>query len=241
MFDATERWGPSAHTGDSMALDFTEWGVLLAWIVFVFWQWTSSARERSWYDSNRGSVRCAPPGWVYGIVWVVLYAFIVVVGFVYSRDFQAATVYDATLWILFANVLLNKLWSLLFFEYGSAGWAFLAILLLVLSEIAVLVLLVISAAWLPFGLWVPYLLWSVVAMYLNYQWWSKALPTGAGSGEGKKEPTAGPIGGRAVGIRKHSSYTIGNAPAAKHDPRRHNRSFPNRARSKFYAGNSNNV
>lgn len=107
-----------------------------------------------------------PPGWIFAPVWSVLYLSIAVAGWLVWRAGGGAI----PLFLWAAQLLLNALWSLLFFGLQRPGLA--------LVEIAVLLALVIAATVVFFrvralagALFVPYALWVGFAAYLNAGLW----------------------------------------------------------------------
>jgi tryptophan-rich sensory protein len=116
-----------------------------------------------------------PPNAIFGPVWSALYALIAVAGFLIWRtgyrsgDRNAAR---GTLGIYAAQLLLNGLWTPLFFAgyplVGEAAWW--AALAVILALIGCVIWLAVSAAkWSRFAAWImaPYLLWLVFASTLN--------------------------------------------------------------------------
>lgn len=111
----------------------------------------------------------APPATVFGPVWTVLYALMAIAAWlVWRSDRSAAT--RAALWLFAAQLLLNALWSWLFFAWHRGAWAFADIVALWILLVATLV-----AFWrvrpLAGALLVPYLLWVSFASALNYSVW----------------------------------------------------------------------
>lgn len=107
----------------------------------------------------------APPSWVFGPVWTLLYALMGIAAWRVwkARGFSGATV---PLILFFAQLVANALWTPLFFGADLLGWA--------LADIVVLDLLLaatIVAFWrvdrLAGLLLVPYLLWVLFATALN--------------------------------------------------------------------------
>lgn len=126
------------------------------------------------YDSERKKhdIVGAPPSYVFGIVWTLIYGLIIASAFIFFRNFEG-THYYTTIAILFlVNIWLNKWWSVVFFRRTVQGtrYALLIIIVLVLSGAVILVLLALEQAWVPFGLYAPYVLWLLYATYLNVQW-----------------------------------------------------------------------
>jgi translocator protein len=111
----------------------------------------------------------APPGWLFGPVWTLLFAFMAVAAWLVWRSggFHANRL---SLILFLAQLVLNALWSWLFFAWQLGGMAFIDILLL-----WVLILATLVAFWrvrpLAGMLLVPYLLWVSFAAFLNYAIW----------------------------------------------------------------------
>ena len=109
----------------------------------------------------------APPSWVFGPVWTVLYVLIAVAGWL---SWRAAGVDAATGWWV-AQLVLNAAWTPIFFAAGAYGWALVEILVL-LAVLAVTVAVLrrrsTTAAWLM----APYVAWVGFATLLNAAiWW----------------------------------------------------------------------
>lgn len=122
----------------------------------------------TWYATlNRPEI--APPNWVFGPVWTTLYvAMAVAMWLVWRRSIgivrrAAAAVYGVQL-------LLNLMWSVVFFHLHGIGSALAVIGALLLSIGALLRLffpISTAAGWLI----VPYLIWVSFAAYLNVNYW----------------------------------------------------------------------
>nr|WP_284738471.1 TspO/MBR family protein [Methanoculleus sp. CWC-02] len=108
-----------------------------------------------------------PPAWVFGPVWTVLYILMgIALYLVWSRGWGQKNVRVAMA-IFGIQLVLNVLWSYLFFGLQAPYFAFLEIVLLwiaILMTIAAFYRVSVSAA----VLLVPYLLWVSFAAYLNY-------------------------------------------------------------------------
>lgn len=108
-----------------------------------------------------------PPAWVFGPVWTVLYALMGIAAFLVWNTGLGRRGVKIALGIFVGQLLLNTLWSIIFFGLHSLGGALIEIILLWLSIFATIIVFArVSkpAAWLL----VPYILWVSFAMYLNY-------------------------------------------------------------------------
>ncbi len=111
----------------------------------------------------------APPGWLFGPVWTLLFALMAVSAWLMWRNggFRAHRI---ALSLFLVQLVFNALWSWLFFAWRLGGPAFLDILLL-----WVLILATLVAFWrvqrLAGILLLPYLLWVSFAAFLNYAIW----------------------------------------------------------------------
>jgi benzodiazapine receptor len=111
----------------------------------------------------------APPSWVFGPVWTLLYALMAVAAWLvwrsgpWSQTRPALTLYAIQL-------VLNAAWTPLFFGLGWRGIAFaeLGVLLVVLVAT---VLLFWRRSRIAAALLLPYLAWSMFAWCLNFAVW----------------------------------------------------------------------
>ena len=125
-------------------------------------------RPGSWYrDLAKPSWR--PPDRLLGPVWLVLYVSIAVSGWLVWR--RAGVDGAALALAVYAvQLVLNGLWSALFFGVRRPGWALVEIVCLwlaILATIAAFHPLDPTAAYLL----VPYACWVGFAVFLNYRIW----------------------------------------------------------------------
>ncbi|MCE1227914.1 MAG: tryptophan-rich sensory protein [Firmicutes bacterium] len=116
----------------------------------------------------------APPASVFGPVWTLLYLFMAVAAWLVWRDYGFRRS-GAALWLFLVQMVLNALWTWLFFHWKNGALAFAEILALWL-----LILATLTAFWrlrTPAGaLLLPYLAWVTFATFLTYSIW-KQNPT----------------------------------------------------------------
>lgn len=106
-----------------------------------------------------------PPDWAFPVVWTTIYLFIIAsVGGVWN----AAESGDKSfiVWLVGINLVLNLLWSVIFFSMRKPLWALLEVFLLWASIIAMMIGFA-SVDALYAWLLVPYVAWVSVAMLLN--------------------------------------------------------------------------
>lgn len=110
-----------------------------------------------------------PPGWLFPVVWVVLYALMGIGAARITLAPQSVNRHRG-LNLMVTQLVVNFFWPLLFFNAGAYGFALLWLLLLwglVLWMILVWRKVETLAAWLQ----IPYLLWLSFAVYLNAGVW----------------------------------------------------------------------
>ncbi len=122
--------------------------------------WYVSLMKPSW----------SPPNWVFAPVWITLYILMgVAAGMVWNRGFYHKWVKTA-LYHFGIQLILNGMWSIIFF-----GWQepFLALL----SICGLFILVVFTIKWFKVVnrwsaiLLIPYLLWLAFATALNFEIW----------------------------------------------------------------------
>ena len=117
---------------------------------------STSAGTDSWYLLLNKS-KLNPPSYVFGIVWPILYVFIMVSAFLaYRRIFS----------IFIIQLFFNAAWSWLFFRFQMPLIALLDIYLLIAINIYILNL-TYKENKLAFFLFIPYVIWISFASYLN--------------------------------------------------------------------------
>lgn len=111
-----------------------------------------------------------PPAWVFGPVWITLYALMGIAAFLVWRTGISHMRVKSALAIFAVQLVLNTLWSIIFFGLHSPGGALIDIAALWIAIVLTIIAFAkISrpAAWLL----VPYLAWVSFATYLNYAIW----------------------------------------------------------------------
>ena len=130
---------------------------------------TSPSIRSGWYE-NLLKPSFTPPSWVFGPVWTLLYLLMAVSAWLVWSG-QAKNPVRVPLFLFFAQLVLNVLWSGLFFGAMKPGWALIDI-----AVLWVLILLMAALFWrvsrLAALLLVPYVLWVLYAAVLNGAiWW----------------------------------------------------------------------
>lgn len=111
----------------------------------------------------------APPGWVFGPVWTLLYGMMAVAAWLIWRS-GGFGLNRGPLYLFLVQLVLNGLWSWLFFAWRQGGLAFVDI-----GFLWILILATLVAFWrvrpLAGILMLPYLLWVSFAAALNLAIW----------------------------------------------------------------------
>lgn len=111
-----------------------------------------------------------PPSWVFGPVWITLYTLMGVSLFLVWRKQGSSKSKTAALGFFFIQLVLNVLWSVLFFGMRLPGAAFIEIMTLWLCA-AVTLYLFFRLSHAAGVLLIPYLLWLTFAVVLNFSLW----------------------------------------------------------------------
>ena len=131
----------------------------------------------AWYE-RLDKPGWTPPNWVFPVVWSILYVMIAAAGWLLWR----ADASSIALVFWGAQLVINAVWSWLFFGIRRMDLAFGDVMLLWL-----VVVLFIVTAW-PVSVWaallfVPYLVWVSTAALLNWQVWRSNPDNGAPAAE----------------------------------------------------------
>lgn len=142
--------------------------VLLCFAAAGLGSLTTTPAIDGWYATLRKPA-WTPPNWVFGPVWSLLYLGMAIAAWLVWRE-RVRTTTGRALSLFAIQLILNVLWSLLFFGLQLPGVAFVEILLLGGTILATLVAfgrVSTFAAW----IFVPYLVWVTFAAFLNFSIW----------------------------------------------------------------------
>ncbi|QGN47173.1 TspO/MBR family protein [Micromonospora sp. WMMD558] len=154
---------------DRRADDARQWWVLLGFGAAVFVAAAIGGlgvRGTAAEYANLDQPSWAPPSGLFGPVWTVLYAMIALAGWLVWR--RAG--FGPALWAWTAQLLLNAIWTPLFFGAGRYGLAFADLVLLWLT-IGVTVALFWPVSRAATALMLPYWAWVTFAGALNLAIW----------------------------------------------------------------------
>jgi len=122
-----------------------------------------------WYENiNKPSFN--PPNWVFAPVWTTLYLLMGIALFLIWRKGLNEKDIKIAIAVFVFQLVLNSLWSFLFFGLESPFAAFIEIIFLLLA-ILVSIILFFRISWVAGTLLIPYILWVSFASVLNFAIW----------------------------------------------------------------------
>lgn len=112
----------------------------------------------------------SPPGWLFPVVWTILYILMGVSSYLIIRSGAEKTEINRTLAVYVYQLIVNFLWPTFFFNFQ---WYLFSFMWLVLLWLLVLVMIVrfYNISKLAGVLQIPYLIWLTFAGYLNLGVW----------------------------------------------------------------------
>ncbi len=126
---------------------------------------TMDSVKSSWYQEIKPAI--TPPNWVFPVVWNVLFFLIALSLYFALISAKTKNLKIKVKMIFGINLLINVLWSFLFFFLKSPRTAFIDLIALAVSIISMILItwkINRKSAWLL----VPYLVWIIFAGVLNY-------------------------------------------------------------------------
>ena len=117
-----------------------------------------------------------PPSWIFGPVWTTLYALMGIAAFLIWSSYAKVSEdkkkgIKVALALFGIQLVLNTLWSIIFFGLHNPGGALVEIVFLWLAILATIIAFAKISKPAAYLL-VPYLLWVSFASYLNYSIWA---------------------------------------------------------------------
>lgn len=112
----------------------------------------------------------SPPGYVFGIVWPILYILMSISSYRVYMKLKTENKSSSAILLYIIQLGINFLWPIIFFMFKLYGvsWIILLILIIILSIVIVKFFKIDKLAGI---LLVPYLIWCIYALYLNISIW----------------------------------------------------------------------
>jgi tryptophan-rich sensory protein len=123
----------------------------------------------NWYANiNKPTFR--PPNWVFAPVWTTLYLLMGIALFLVLRKGLNEKGIKIAVAVFALQLVLNALWSYLFFGLESPFAAFIEIIFL-WATILISIILFFRISWVAGALLIPYIIWVSFASVLNFSIW----------------------------------------------------------------------
>ena len=153
-----------------LRLDYLRWALVtvpaILFLGFLSGRIANSGYGNRWFDALEKPA-FMPPGWAFGAAWTILYILmgLALAMIIHARGSRGRGI---AILLFLAQLVMNLLWSPLFFRAHQVDNAFILILLLIATaaETALLFWRIRPAAGL---LLLPYLAWLAFASVLNYE------------------------------------------------------------------------
>lgn len=131
---------------------------------------TSPTVKSAWYI-NLSKPSFQPPNWLFGPVWGLLFLLMGISVYLIWNNQDINVKLFIPLAIFIFQLILNILWSFLFFHLKNPWWAFIEIIILWFAILVTIIAFyrIVKMAGL---LLTPYLLWVTFAAFLNYFLWT---------------------------------------------------------------------
>ena len=145
---------------------------LIGWLILCFGASAvgaiASIQAKSFY-ADLVQPAWAPPPWIFGPMWTMLYAMMAIAAWLVWRSGGLRS-HRIAFSLFFAQLVLNGIWSWLFFAWNLGALAFMDIVMLWLL-IAATIVFFWRVSHVAGGLLIPYLLWVSFAAALNFSLW----------------------------------------------------------------------
>lgn len=143
--------------------------ILLAQLTGIVGSFFTVTSVKGWYLTiNKPSWN--PPGWLFGPVWVSLYTLMGIAAYLVWQKRELGQSVRTALAVYGVHLVLNALWSIIFFGLKNPGLALIEILGLLFFIVLTMVMFYKIR---PVTLWLllPYLAWTCFATFLNFTIW----------------------------------------------------------------------
>ena len=126
---------------------------------------TPSHSNDVWYNALNNSV-ITPDGWVFGVAWTILYALLGIALFLIMNNTKTRHSKTKAYVLFVVQLILNFLWTYLFFGLHMIGASVLCLVVLLGISIWMAVAFKPISKSASYLVW-PYVIWLCFALYLN--------------------------------------------------------------------------
>ncbi|MBF4468607.1 MAG: tryptophan-rich sensory protein [Methanobrevibacter arboriphilus] len=140
--------------------------LLIVYIIALIGSFITYPEISTWYASL-AKPSWTPAGWVFPIVWNILYILMSIGLFFVWKDGIKDKKVKIALYVFAVQLGLNLLWSIVFFGFHSLNGG-LGIIILLWLFILLNIIVFYRVYKLAGILLIPYIIWVTIAMYLNY-------------------------------------------------------------------------
>lgn len=148
----------------------SDWAGLVGWFALshlggVLYN-TGKSTSSKWFKS-RVKAPGYPPGWLFGVVWFIMYTLSAVSAFLIWQTDKRTALWHGSIasWLLMW--FFNMLWSPVYFRLRSPQWALVVLFVTLLCTISTCILFFIQL-WYAGTLLLPLIIWELYALYLNF-------------------------------------------------------------------------
>lgn len=125
----------------------------------------------TWYDTALIQPSATPPKWAFPVAWNIIFTLTTISAIIVWIKGKKAKHFALVIGLFILNAILNVVWSLLFFKLQLIFPAFIEMIFLEATLIALLILTWPISRLASFLL-LPYTLWVGFATYLTYLIWA---------------------------------------------------------------------
>ena len=126
---------------------------------------TPSHSNDVWYNALNNSV-ITPDGWVFGVAWTILYALLGIALFLIMNNTKTRHSKTKAYVLFVVQLILNFLWTYLFFGLHMIGASVLCLVVLLGISIWMAIAFKPISKSASYLVW-PYVIWLCFALYLN--------------------------------------------------------------------------
>jgi len=135
-------------------------------IMILTTSFLSMSKIDSWYI-NLNKSPLTPPGYVFSIVWIILYIMISISVWIILTLQKNENQFTLPIILFIIQLILNFLWSPLFFKYHLI-YESLFLLFVIWILVLIIIYLFYSISKIASILLIPYIIWLSFALYLNF-------------------------------------------------------------------------
>lgn len=142
-------------------------------LYMAIWLMSFYKNNYEWYKSIARYIYGSPALWMISISWSVVYFLLGSSLYLFYRNSSnmiGTSHFDLITFLFIVNIALNKLYPFVFIHLKKTLLSLIMLVIIVMTSALTMILFAMNDKWSEFGYMIPYPLFNLYLLYINFNW-----------------------------------------------------------------------